>query len=156
MIRLGSVLWEGSQKMEDGLQGQISSVGSERFEPHIGTPALVSDTVKMSPHIWLEYQWDSARNLESVYEEWTYTCLLLKQGGESRIKLHKTLLSFPNSPGASSSLSQAHTLAQLASWHSSSLKQGLQWPRRELSSEGQRQLRPRVDSEQGGVAIMGP
>lgn len=69
MIRLGSVLWEGSQKMEDGLQGQISSVGSERFEPHIGTPALVSDTVKMSPHIWLEYQWDSARNLESVYEE---------------------------------------------------------------------------------------
>lgn len=75
--------------MEDGLQGQISSVGSERFEPHIGTPALVSDTVKMSPHIWLEYQWDSARNLESVYEEWTYTCLLLKQGGTKRLKLHR-------------------------------------------------------------------
>ena len=76
-------------------------LGSERFEHTVGNPALGSDTGRMSPPRWFENQWDrerAVRNLDSTHEECAHTCLLQKQGRESRLKLHGTLASFLQLP----------------------------------------------------------
>ena len=54
----------------------------------------------------------------------TYTCLLLKQGRRSRLRLPGTLGIFPYWPHVCPGQCQVFTSAPLAAWHSSQLGQG--------------------------------
>ena len=64
----------------------------------------------------------SSRILDSVKSR--YTCLLLKQGGRSRLRLPGTLVIFPYWPHVCPGQCQVFTSAPLAPWCNSQLGQG--------------------------------
>ena len=81
--------------------------------------------------------------------ECTHACLLLKQGGESGLKLHRMQAGFLRPPWCAPQPEMSAHSCPTCSWRRFTLGQGLPLLQGKLSCEGQRQLRPGAASEQG-------